>query len=186
MYSFIIPPFQLRNECLLWLGDGNWNVEQTNRPRTALSRKVVPGRFFCSALRFIPQWTQKKCYSFPIFTVLSTKTRSKITREKLPIKIPAVTSFNVHVLVTAHVIRQTAELLGDRGSSGIDLIIFSRVQRRICDTTVNIFKEWVSFFLRSWENELGWGTWQIPWTAKRFSEDLSLPHPSSFPMNADK
>ena len=31
-----------------------------------------------------------------------------------------------------------------------------------------LFKEWVSFFLRSWENELGWGTWQIPWTAKRF------------------
>ena len=35
-------------------------------------------------------------------------------------------------------------------------------------------------------NELGLGTWQIAWTAKRFSEDLSLPHPSSFPMNAEK
>ena len=35
-------------------------------------------------------------------------------------------------------------------------------------------------------NELGWGTWQILWTAQRLSEDLSLPHPSSFPMNAEK
>ena len=73
--------------------------------------------------------------------MLPTKTRSKILQEKLLIQNfhsnGHLTSFDV--LITAHVIRPTAELFVDC-SSGIELKIFSRVQRRKYDTIVNIIR----------------------------------------------
>ena len=48
-----------------------------------------------------------------------------------------------------------------------------------------LIKEWVSFFLGSWEMNRS-ADKQIAWTAKRFSCDLFVPHCDSFPMNREK
>ena len=62
---------------------GSWGMNcsagQTNR----VNREAVLGRFVCSALQFIPHEPRKKRHSFLIFTMLPTKTLSKIVRERL-------------------------------------------------------------------------------------------------------
>ena len=116
----------------------NRSAGQTNR----VNREAVLEWFVCSALRFIPPWTQKKRHSFLIFTMFLTRTLSKILREKLLIQN---SNSNGHltlfdVLITAQVIRPNRRTFCWLCSSGIELKIFSRVQRRKYDTIVNIME----------------------------------------------
>ena len=129
---------QLRNECLFfWVHGGmNRSEGQTNRVnREAVSRAICLFRATIHS-----PWTQKKRHSFLIFTMPPTKTLSQILREKLYIQnfhsYGHFTSFDV--FITAHVIRPFCRTICWLCSSGIELKNFSRVQRRKCDSIVNI------------------------------------------------
>ena len=85
-----------------------------------------------------------KRHSFLIFTMLPTRTLSKILREKLSIQKSHSNLLNRHltsfdVLITAHVIRPNCQTFFLLSSSEIELKNFSRVQRRKYDTIVNIY-----------------------------------------------
>ena len=118
----------------------SWGINRSAGQTNRVNRAAVFGWFVCSALRFIPPWTQKKRHSFLIFTMFPTRTLYKILREKLFIQNihsnGHLTSF--YVLISAHVIRPNRRTFCWLCSSGIELKNFSRIQRRKYDTIVNI------------------------------------------------
>ena len=126
----------------------NRSAGQTNR----VNREAVLGRFVCSALRFIPHEHRKRDTHSLYLQCFQPRTLSKIFREKLWIQNSysngLLTSFDA--LITAHVIRSNCRTFCWLCSSGNELKIFSRVQRRKYVTIVNISDcieiEWASLW----------------------------------------
>ena len=119
---------------------GSWGMNRSAGQTNRVNREAVLGWFVCSALRFIPHEPRKKRHSFLIFTMLPTKTLSKILREKLHIQNSHSNGHltSLDVLITVHVIRSHFGTICRLCSSGIELKSFSRVQRRKYGTIVNI------------------------------------------------
>ena len=96
-------------------------------------------------------WTQKKGHSFLIFTMLPKKPFLKLSNNSHNSRSNGhLASFDA--LINVHVICPTAELLSTywQWLSGIELKIFSQIQRRKYDTIVNIFKWTLSVLWKIW------------------------------------
>ena len=106
---------------------GNESERVTNKSRQNANR--FSGDLFVPRSDSFPM-NQEKRHSFLIFTMLPSNTSSKIPREKL-LHVIQNSCSNGHLtfdaLIITHAICPTAELLVDRGLSGIDLKTFSRV-----------------------------------------------------------
>ena len=114
----------LRNECLYFLG--SWVMNRSPGQTNRMNRK---------ALRFIPQEPGKKTL-IPYIYNATNETLSKILWEMIYIHNFSgnwhLTLFDV--FITTHVICPTADLLVDRGSSGIDSTNFRMVLQRKYNT----------------------------------------------------
>ena len=84
--SFVIRPLLVMSVFLL----GSWRMNRSAGQTICVNHKAILVRCNFSALQFIRHEPRKRD-SFLIFTMLPTKTLSKIAREQLWIKIPAVT-----------------------------------------------------------------------------------------------
>ena len=144
-YNFSLLKY-LRKKFLFFWVQGNELERGTNKSSEPQSGSQAICLF--RALIHSP-WTQIKRHSFLIFTMLLTccltKTLSKILREKFWIKNSCsinghLTSFDV--LITAHVICPTAELLVDCGSSRMLTRKFSHGSMKEIYAIVNIIK-WI-------------------------------------------
>ena len=117
---------------------GVWIVARDKQ--IAWTAKRFSSDLFVPRYDSYPHEPRKKRHSFLIFTMFLTRTLSKILREKLLIQNSHsnghLTLFDV--LITAQVIRPNRRTFCWLCSSGIELKIFNRVQRRKYDTIVNI------------------------------------------------